>query len=82
MIADGTVKRAEIAVTPRLEDADGTALALNSPSRTFDLRPDAFDDGFYSPIVKVADGCNACHDALATTFYSPDRGGNIVTCRL
>jgi len=82
MIADGSVKRAEIAVMPRLEDADGVRLALNSPSRTFDLRTNAFDDGFYSPIVKVADGCNACHDALATTFHSPDRGGNIVTCRL
>lgn len=82
MIADGTVKRAEIAVMPALETADGVTLALNSPSRTFDLRTYAFDDGFYSPIVKVAKGCNDCHDALATTFHSPDRGGNIVTCRL
>ncbi len=82
MIADGSVKRAEIAVLPRLKNADGVTLALNSPSRTFDLRTNAFDDGFYAPIVKVADGCNKCHDALATTFHSPDRGGNIVTCRL
>ncbi len=82
MIADGTVKRAEIAVMPALENADGVRLALNSPSRTFDLGTYAFDDGFYGPIVKVAAGCNNCHDALATTFHSPDRGGNIVTCRL
>ena len=27
-------------------------------------------------------GCNNCHDALATTFHSPDRGGNVVVCRL
>ncbi len=81
-IADGSVKRAEIAVMPALKTADGVTLALNSPSRTFDLRTYAFDDGFYSPIVKVAKGCNDCHDALATTFHSPDRGGNIVTCRL
>ena len=82
IIADGTVRRAEIAVMPRLETAGGVRLALNSPSRTFDLRTYAFDDGFYAPIVKVADGCNNCHDALATTFHSADRGGNIVTCRL
>ncbi len=81
-IADGTVRRAEIAVMPTLKTADGVTLAINSPSRTFDLRTYAFDDGFYSPIVKVAAGCNNCHDALATTFHSADRGGNIVTCRL
>ncbi len=82
LIADGTVKRVEIAVMPELVDADGVALALNAPSRTFDLGTNAFDDEFYSPIVKVTDGCNNCHEALATTFHSPDRGGNIVVCRM
>lgn len=82
LIADGTVKRAEIAVMPALENADGVTLALNAPSRTFDLGTNAFDDGFYSPIVKVADGCNTCHEALATTFHSPDRGGSVVVCRM
>jgi OmcA/MtrC family decaheme c-type cytochrome len=94
MIADGSVKRAEIAVMPLLAnvvgevdshengETDDTAYALNAPSRTFDLGANAFDDEFYSPIVKVADGCDNCHDALATTFHSPDRGGNIVVCRL
>ena len=81
MIADGSVKRAEIAVMPSLAK-DDTTVALNAPSRTFDLLANAFDDGFYKAIVKVADGCNTCHDALATTFHSPDRGGNIVVCRL
>ncbi|MCJ7623729.1 MAG: hypothetical protein MUO76_09520, partial [Anaerolineaceae bacterium] len=65
-----------------LLDADGVMLALNAPSRTFDLGTDAFDDEFYSPIVKVTDGCNNCHEALATTFHSPDRGGSIVVCRM
>jgi OmcA/MtrC family decaheme c-type cytochrome len=82
LIADGTVKRVEIAVTPALEDADGVTLALDAPSRTFDLAANAFADDFYSPIVKVADGCETCHDALATNYHSPDRGGNIVVCRL
>jgi len=82
LIADGTVKRVEIAVIPTLEDADGVTLALNAPSRTFDLGANGFDDGFYSPIVKVADGCENCHEALATNYHSPDRGGNIVVCRM
>jgi OmcA/MtrC family decaheme c-type cytochrome len=94
MMADGTVKRAEIAVMPLLAqvvgeidshengETDDTAFAVNAPSRTFDLGANDFDDGFYSPIVKVEDGCNNCHEALATTFHSPDRGGNIVVCRM
>ncbi|MCB0243414.1 MAG: hypothetical protein KDI12_08395, partial [Anaerolineae bacterium] len=82
MIGDGTVKRVEIAVMPELVNADGVQLALNAPSRTFDLEADAFADDFYAPIAKVVDGCNTCHDALATTFHTPDRGGNIVVCRM
>ncbi len=82
LLADGTVKRVEIGVMPALENADGVTLALNAPSRTFDLGANAFADDFYSPIAKVTDGCNNCHEALATTFHSPDRGGNIVVCRM
>jgi len=82
LIADGTVKRVEIGVMPALENADGLSLALNAPSRTFALGANAFADDFYDPIVKVADGCYNCHEALATTFHSPDRGGNIVICRM
>ena len=94
MIADGTVKRAEIAVMPLLADIvgeidshangehDDTVYALNAVSRTFDLGGNAFDDDFYSPIVKVENGCNNCHDALATTFHSPNRGGSVVVCRM
>ena len=93
MIADGTIKRAEISVLPDLRivvgerdsrsngETDDTAFAVNAPSRTFDLGANAFDDDFYSDIVTVADGCNKCHDALATTFHSPNRGGNIRVCR-
>jgi OmcA/MtrC family decaheme c-type cytochrome len=81
LIADGTVKRVEIGVIPTLEDADGVTLALDAPSRTFDLGANGFDDGFYGPIAQV-EGCENCHDALATNYHSPDRGGNIVVCRL
>jgi OmcA/MtrC family decaheme c-type cytochrome len=82
LIANGAVKRVEIAVMPKLVNAAEDILALDAPSRTFDLGANAFDDEFYSPIVKVADGCETCHDALATNYHSPDRGGNAVVCRM
>ncbi len=93
-MADGSVKRAEIAVMPllrhpTLEDPTSTAtppaklvLGLNAPSRTFDLVANVFDDAYFRDIVKVAAGCNTCHDQLATTFHSGDRGGNIKVCRI
>ncbi len=81
MIADGTIKRAEISVLPALADTDDEIVALNAPSRTFDLVANTFDDDFYSDIVDVEEGCNSCHDALATTFHSGNRGGNIKVCR-
>jgi OmcA/MtrC family decaheme c-type cytochrome len=82
MIKDGRVKRVEIAVMPKLVNADEVILALNAPSRTFDLTANRFNDKFFSPIVKVTDGCDTCHDALATTFHTADRGGNVVVCRM
>jgi len=57
-------------------------LALDAPSRTFDLGANGFADDFFGPIVRVEDGCENCHDALATNYHSPDRGGNITVCRL
>jgi OmcA/MtrC family decaheme c-type cytochrome len=83
------VKRVEIGVMPGLENPasvnpDNTVnlVALDAVSRTFDLGKNAFDDKFFSPIVRVATGCNNCHEALATTFHSPDRGGSVVVCRM
>ncbi len=82
LIKNGSVKRVEIAVMPALKNADGVMVAVKAPSRTFDLVTKRFNDKFYSPIVKVTDGCNDCHEALGITFHSPDRGGNMVVCRL
>jgi OmcA/MtrC family decaheme c-type cytochrome len=45
------------------------------------LTANDFDDDFYDPIVDV-ESCHNCHDALATNYHSPDRGGSIVVCRL
>lgn len=81
MITDGAIRRAEIAVMPKLT-LDGIVVALNAPSRTFDLASATFDDLYFDDIVDVEQGCNDCHDALATTFHSADRGGSIQVCRL
>lgn len=97
-IADGTIKRAEIAVMPELRNADNQIVGLNAPSRTFDFVTNLFDDDFMKyngqftsdNLVKVAKtagadgitGCNTCHDQLATTFHSGIRGGNIRVCRI
>ncbi|MCB9558651.1 MAG: hypothetical protein H6707_21215 [Deltaproteobacteria bacterium] len=59
---------------------DDVVLALNAPSRTFDLTTNDYDDGFYPDIVDV-EKCNKCHDALGTSFHSGNRGGNVRVCR-
>jgi OmcA/MtrC family decaheme c-type cytochrome len=80
MIAAGTIKRMEIAVLPAVKDAAGVTLGLNAPSKTFDIATNAFVD-YYTPIVDAAK-CNTCHDQLATTFHSGNRGGNVTVCRM
>ena len=67
-------------------------VAMNAPSRTFDITvlpngtflneyPDVAD-GVEDDVVDVLNGCNTCHDALATTFHSAQRGGNIKICKM
>jgi OmcA/MtrC family decaheme c-type cytochrome len=92
MIADGSVKRAEISVMPLLADIvgeldsrdndeeDDTNFALDAASRTFDLTANAFADDYFTAIIDV-EKCNVCHDALGTTFHSPARGGSIAACK-
>ena len=89
LIDNGVVKRVEIAVMPTLQNAalpaGDNVVALNAPSRTYSLVTKAFVSNYFQgtgAIVNVAAGCNNCHDALATTFHTADRGGNIVVCRL
>ncbi|MFY9328863.1 MAG: hypothetical protein WAO76_12740 [Georgfuchsia sp.] len=84
-IAAGTIKRAEVAVMPDLK-INGVTVGVNAPSKTVDLTvtPVAFDDFFGSKgnIVNAETKCNTCHDQLATSFHSGDRGGNVTVCRL
>jgi OmcA/MtrC family decaheme c-type cytochrome len=91
-IAANVVRRAEIAVLPEIRDASNRVLGLNAPSKTFNIAANAFEDYFPNlvNVFKTAnantngsiDGCNTCHDQLATTFHSGIRGGNIKVCRI
>jgi hypothetical protein len=117
-IDNGSVRRVEVAVLPRLEDpalpktftssggkSGDNVVALDARSKTFNLVDNVIEDDppaapnppaghandfFGNSIVRVpggtvggvVSGCNNCHDALATTFHTPDRGGSVVVCRL
>lgn len=78
LIADGTVKRAEIVVLPTIK-VGTTTIAVNAPSKTFTLATGALAST--AQIVDAAK-CNKCHDALGSSFHTGDRGGNVVACRV
>ncbi|MCW8924645.1 MAG: hypothetical protein OQJ84_00140, partial [Xanthomonadales bacterium] len=75
-------KRLEVSIRPTVEVDDET-VATNMVSKTLVLANNATPDDFFKGDNAVVDvtKCNACHDALATTFHSADRGGDIVGCR-
>ena len=100
MIADGTIKKAEVAFRPALKNAANNTVGLNAVTKTVDVTADAVDpfvanyfqgtnalvsvtgDNTINPNYAGTKGCNSCHDQLATTFHSGDRGGSIVVCRM
>jgi OmcA/MtrC family decaheme c-type cytochrome len=94
MLADGAVKRAEIGFLPYVgldqTVAAGGAnpyIAVGGVTKTFDLVGKALladdDAKAYGRAIVDTGKCNACHDALATTFHSPAYGSaGVVGCRL
>jgi OmcA/MtrC family decaheme c-type cytochrome len=82
MIEDGVIKRAGVSIRPTVE-IDEMTVATNGVSKTLDLVSNAIDDDYFTGANAIVDveGCNACHDALATTFHSADRGGDITLCK-
>jgi len=82
MIDEGKIKRAGVSIRPTV-DVDETTVATSGVSTTLDLVNNAVVDDYFmgdNAVVDVA-GCNKCHDALATTFHTPDRGGDITLCK-
>jgi hypothetical protein len=82
LITQGKVKKVEVVVIPELS-VGGELVALNSPTYTFDLVGKAKVANYYQGTNAIVDAtkCNACHDALGTTFHEPGYGGNVTVCR-
>jgi len=82
LIDDGAIKRLEVSVRPTVV-IGGQTVATNAVSKTLVIASNTIDDNYFkgdNALAKV-EGCNACHDALATTFHSGDRGGDITVCK-
>jgi len=78
LIADGTIRKAEIGITPELE-LDGTDVVLAAVSETFDLGGGTLVADYFQGANATVDinKCNACHDALASSFHDGSgRGGD------
>ena len=84
LIADGTITKAEISITPELE-LGGQDVVLEAVGQTFDLVGNAFVADYYKDANATVDldKCNACHDTLASTFHDGSgRGGDgIEVCK-
>jgi OmcA/MtrC family decaheme c-type cytochrome len=82
MIEDGKIERLEVSIRPTVQ-VGGMTVATNAVSKTLELASNTIDDDYFKGANAVVDvaGCNACHDALGTTFHSPDRGGDITMCK-
>jgi len=94
LIADGTVKKAQITLASRLNvdigrtyrDSTTTEVAanLNAVTRTVDLGADVFVDNYFKGTNATVDEtkCEKCHDQLAVTWHTGrGRGGDIMACK-
>jgi OmcA/MtrC family decaheme c-type cytochrome len=85
MIADGTITRIEVMVAPELNLADLATpgpdldVVLTGKSTTLNLVTNLVEDDYFKGVNAAVDTakCNACHDALASSFHSESgRGGD------
>jgi len=88
LIADGTIKNAEITIAPRLyvdaDTVDEVRLGLNAVTQTVDVAAGGLVADYFKGANATVDAakCNVCHDQLAVTFHSGSgRGGDIVACK-
>jgi OmcA/MtrC family decaheme c-type cytochrome len=84
LIANGDVKMAEVTVTPEM-NVGGVDVVLMAAAKTFDIGGSLIVDDYFkgANATVVVEKCNACHDALASTFHSESgRGGDgIEVCK-
>jgi OmcA/MtrC family decaheme c-type cytochrome len=96
MLADKSVKRVEIAILPAVgldqtvapqNDAAKAGynpfIAVAGTTATIDLATGNVVANAYGKAIVDAAKCNACHEALGTTFHTPNYGSaGVVGCRL
>ncbi|MDH3490391.1 MAG: hypothetical protein OEM20_00135 [Gammaproteobacteria bacterium] len=78
LISDGVIKNAEISITPTLNLA-GKAVVLKAVGRTVSLQDGLEVVDYFKGADSTVDitKCNACHDALASSFHDgTGRGGD------
>ena len=78
MIADGTIKMAEISITPEVV-VNGEDVVLEAVSASFDLGGSMVVDEYFQGANATVDinKCNVCHDSLASSFHDGSgRGGD------
>jgi OmcA/MtrC family decaheme c-type cytochrome len=84
MIANGTIKMAEVTVTPELI-VGGSDVVLTAANETFDLGGSMIVADYFKGANATVDTakCNVCHDALASSFHDGSgRGGDgIEVCK-
>jgi len=83
LITAGTIKKAEITVTPSLI-LDGIEVGLDAATHTINISDGSpVADYFKGPNATVdTEKCFVCHDQLAVTFHEGSgRGGDIVACK-
>ncbi len=84
MIANGTIKMAEITITPAIE-VGGIDAVLKAANETFDLGGSMVVADYFKGANATVDTakCNVCHDALASSFHDGSgRGGDgIEVCK-
>jgi len=88
LIADGTIRKAEITLASRLDvtghDDEEIGANLNAVTRTVDLGASSFVNNYFKGTDAIVDveKCEKCHDQLAVTWHTGrGRGGDIVACR-
>jgi OmcA/MtrC family decaheme c-type cytochrome len=76
LIADGTVKAAQVSVNPRVTLADGTRLALESANAPYDIVGSVFPADWFTGVASTVDNakCNACHDTLGSSTFHTGNG--------
>jgi OmcA/MtrC family decaheme c-type cytochrome len=76
-IANGSIKKAEVTITPELAIGD-TDLVLRAVDKTFDIGGSMIVDNYFkgANATVSTEKCNVCHDALASSFHDGSgRGG-------